>query len=65
MFKVFFFGNPVIASKLIVVVLRNNNQRIALNKISRMDIQFICHPQGRSQDFVPGGSVAGFGAHQT
>ena len=40
MYKVF-VGNPAIASKLIIIALRNNNQRIALNEILRMGIKFV------------------------
>ena len=36
-----FFGNPAIASKQIIIALRNNNQRIALNEILRMCIKFV------------------------
>ena len=36
-----FFGNSAIASKLIIIAPRNNNQQIALNEILRMDIKFV------------------------
>ena len=36
-----FFGNPALASKLIIAALHNNNQRIAVSVILRMDIKFV------------------------
>ena len=35
------FGNSAKVSKLIIVALRNNNQRFVLNEILRMDIQCV------------------------